>query len=723
MEHRDVLGNVSGGGLAPWNAELAFRSVFEATADKAGVEFMRHLVKNLAESLGVRYAFVAEFAGEADRVRTIAFWDGADWRSTIEYALTGTPCEQVIAGQFCLFRDDVQRLFPEDSDLVSLGARSYLGIPLRGVQGQTLGHLAALDIHPMPDDPRGLAVFEVFANRARVELERLHAEALMDRACNDLEVRLVAAQQDLSLAYGELQALLEINQSATRHLRRSDLFNTLADCVKPLLHAERFGIEMPTGPETLRVHVLALDRPASGPMIEDFESAGTACRWAQENRCTYVAASRDELRERFPKTFQVMEREGMESLCALPLLREERSFGALFFMSVGKDVYRDVPWALLERVASGVAVAVDNCVAYEQLEQLRDRLARENVYLQEEIQQEHDFREIVGNSRALASVLELVETVAPTQATVLIQGETGTGKELIARAIHDRSPRRDRPLVKINCSAISSGLVESELFGHVKGAFTGALTARTGRFEVAHQGTLFLDEIGELPLDTQVKLLRALQEREFEPVGSNQTRRVDVRVIAATNRDLEKAVAEGRFRSDLYFRLNVVPIVMPPLRERDGDVPLLAHFFLDRYARELGKQIDGICESAMARLQAYSWPGNVRELSNVIERAVVLERDRVLDIGSDLLPEGKRQYVARPLASEPAAAAPRAGNGHGGDAKTLEEVERRHVLDVLDQTAWRIEGPKGAAAVLGLNPSTLRSRIKKLGIQRPRSGT
>jgi formate hydrogenlyase transcriptional activator len=699
--------------VAKWNAELAFRSVVEATADKAGLDFMRHLVKNLAQSLGVEHAFVAEFAGAADRVKTIAFWSGGDWRSNVEYALAGTPCERVVAGQFCLYKDDVQRLFPADSDLVSLGARSYLGVPLRGAGGQTLGHLAALDTQPMVDDPRGLAIFEVFANRARVEMERLHAEAVLHRALGELEVRLESTRQDLAetrqsldLAYSELQALLEINQSSARHLRRDDLFSELARCVKPLLPCERFGIEVPTGPESLRVHVLALDQPARGPMIEDFPSAGTACRWAQESRRRYVADAREELRERFPMTHAVMEREGMESLCALPLLREEKSFGALFFMSTRRGAYREIPVNLIERVASAVAVAADNCFAYEEVRELRDRLSAENVYLQEEIQQEHNFAEIVGKSPALAKVLSLVETVAPTPSTVLVLGETGTGKELVARAIHDRSPRRERPLVKVNCSAISAGLVESELFGHVRGAFTGALSARTGRFQVADGGTIFLDEIGELPPETQVKLLRVLQEREIEPVGSSRAIPVDVRVIAATNRDLEQEVAAGRFRADLYFRLDVFPIVMPPLRERGGDIALLASFFADRFARELGKGPLRIAPEALARLLAYAWPGNVRELSNVIERAVVLARGPLLDV-----------EIGPPAGAAPGlppAPAPRAVAGG-----TLQELERRHIRATLDAAGWVIEGAQGAAAALGLSASTLRSRMKKLGVRRP----
>jgi len=710
--------------LAKWNAELAFRPVVEATADKAGLDFMRHLVKNLAQALDVEHAFVAEFAGAADTVRTIAFWSGNDWRSNVTYGLAGTPCERVVAGEFCLYKDDVQRLFPTDSDLATLGARSYLGVPLRGAQGQTLGHLAALDTRPMLEDPRGMALFEVFANRARVEMERLHAESVLARARDELQVKLetttkdlVATKQDLSLAYGELQALLEINQSSTRHLTRADLFQALADCVKPILPTHRFGIEMPTGPETLRVHVLALDQPARGPMVEDFPSAGTACRWAQENRQWYVASSREELHQRFPMTFQVMEREGMESLCALPLLREERSFGALFFMSTERGAYRSIPVALLERVASAVAVAVDNCTAYEELAELRDRLEAENAYLQDEIREDHNFHEIVGRSPGLSRVLTLVEQCAPTNASVLILGETGTGKELVARAIHDRSTRRDRALVKVNCAAISAGLIESELFGHVRGAFTGATGPRIGRFELADGGTLFLDEVGELPLDTQVKLLRVLQEQEFEPVGSSTPKKVDVRVIAATNRDLEKEVAAGRFRTDLYFRLNVFPILIPPLCAREEDLRLLAYFFMDRFAREMGKRVERISPAAMEKLEAYSWPGNVRELSNVIQRAVVLARGPVLELADELL-DSVPAAAREPAAARAKASAPNSAEV-AAKGTTLEDIERRHIVDMLERSGWVIDGPRGAAAALAMRPSTLRSRMKKLGVARP----
>ena len=348
--------------------------------------------------------------------------------------------------------------------------------------------------------------------------------------------------------------------------------------------------------------------------------------------------------------------------------------------------------------------------ALEQVRALQKKLEAENVYLQEEITKEHNFEEIVGNSRAIVEALDRVATVAPTDSTVLILGETGCGKELIARAIHSHGLRKHRPLVKVNCGAIPTGLVESELFGHMKGAFTGALERRTGRFELADGGTLFLDEVSELPLETQVKLLRVLQEHEFEPLGSSRTLRVNVRIIAASNRDLEKAVQEGRFRADLYYRLNVLPITVPPLRERRSDIPLLTAFFLERFARQFGKQIDGVAQDTMGLLARYDWPGNIRELQNVIERAVVLSKGPVLRLGNDLLP-------ARNVAAEQVVSLSNqqsAGNAHS----TLEQVEKRYILNILEQTSWVIEGDRGAAKILDLHPNTLRSRMKKLGIDR-----
>ena len=504
----------------------------------------------------------------------------------------------------------------------------------------------------------------------------------------------------------ELAALLDVNRAVGRHLERDELFGALAASLRKLIETDHFGIELPIAGDRLQGHLLTPRGPGAEPTIPTvLPAVGTACNWVLQRREWLVTGSRDELRESFPITHDVMGQKGMESLVAMPLQTGERCRGVLFFMAARREAYAQLRRGLLEQVASAVAVALDDCLAHEEVRSLRDRLAAENSYLQEEIREEQHFGDIVGSSAALRQVLSLVEAVAPTPSTVLILGETGTGKELIARAIHERSARSERPLVKLNCSAISAGLVESELFGHVRGAFTGAHAERSGRFELADGGTLFLDEVGELPLDTQAKLLRVLQEREYERVGSSETRRVDVRVIAATNRDLEQQVAEGRFRSDLYFRLAVLPIRVPPLRERREDVRLLVHFFVDRFARQLGKRSLRVPPETLERLLAYDWPGNVRELQNVIERAAVLARGETLEIGAESL---------EPL-STGSAAAP------GASATSLQEVARQHVLSVLERCGWVIDGPEGAAQSLGLSPSTLRSRMKKLGLARPRA--
>ncbi|HME71400.1 MAG TPA: sigma 54-interacting transcriptional regulator [Myxococcota bacterium] len=345
-------------------------------------------------------------------------------------------------------------------------------------------------------------------------------------------------------------------------------------------------------------------------------------------------------------------------------------------------------------------------------EQERNRLQQQNLYLREEIESEYNFEEIVGRSAALQKVLRDADRVAATEASVLIIGETGTGKELVARAIHARSSRKDKPLVKVNCAALASGLVESEFFGHEKGAFTGASERRIGRFELAHGGTIFLDEVGEIPPEIQVKLLRVLQEREFERAGGSSTIRVDVRVIAATNRDLGKAIAEGKFRQDLFYRLNVFPVKVPPLREREGDLPLLVSYLVGRHAARIGRRIAHVSNETMERLAQYEWPGNVRELENVIERAVILSSGSELEIGADVL-SGVGSVA-------PAQASPAIGAAAPAPGGSLDDVERRHIVETLRATGWRVEGPDGAATRLGVNPSTLRSRVKKLGISRSR---
>jgi transcriptional regulator with GAF, ATPase, and Fis domain len=355
-------------------------------------------------------------------------------------------------------------------------------------------------------------------------------------------------------------------------------------------------------------------------------------------------------------------------------------------------------------IGSQTAPRVRNTQLSRGVERYRDRLELENAYLQEAIAEERGFEGIVGESPALRAVLRKVQQVAPVETTVLLTGETGTGKELVARALHQGSPRRDRPLIKVNCGAIPQGVVESELFGHEKGAFTGALQRRIGRFELADKGTLFMDEVGELPLDTQVKLLRVLQEQEFERVGSHHTQRVDVRLIAGTNRDLEQEVAAGRFRADLYYRLNVFPIRVPPLRERASDIPLLVKHFLAQFQRKLAKPLRAVTPESLARLERYPWPGNIRELQNVLERACVLTPGPVVEILEELGPRTVGD------------AAPAAPVARHEAIVTLEEGERMHIRQALAATGGRLYGSDGAAALLGVNPSTLRSRMKKLGI-------
>ncbi|HVN84882.1 MAG TPA: sigma 54-interacting transcriptional regulator [Candidatus Binatia bacterium] len=351
------------------------------------------------------------------------------------------------------------------------------------------------------------------------------------------------------------------------------------------------------------------------------------------------------------------------------------------------------------------------------LQQEQTQLKEQNRYLREEIKSVHNFEEIVGNSQGLLSVLANVDLVCATDTTVLITGETGTGKELIARAIHSASPRRDKPLIKLNCAALPTGLVESELFGHEKGAFSGALERRLGRFELADGGTIFLDEIGEVPLDVQVKLLRVLQEREFERVGGGTPIKVDVRIIAATNRDLPRTIALGKFRQDLFYRLNVFPVHLPPLRERTEDIPLLVHYFVSRSVQRVGRPIRFVADDVIERLRRYAWPGNIRELENVVERAVILSPGDELEIGPELLPSAPPD----PVAGESADARAEPAVHHSPEAtgsRALEDIERAHIIEILRQANWRIEGEHGAARLLGLNPSTLRSRMKKLAIRR-----
>jgi formate hydrogenlyase transcriptional activator len=497
------------------------------------------------------------------------------------------------------------------------------------------------------------------------------------------------------------RALLAVSEAIASYRDLPALFHELAGQLVQVAHFDALSVVLhDAAANTMRLHVLETGEPISPGLEIDLRPEDDPAGLVWQTQQPLITSNVADLK-RWPRLLERVQPYGVQSFCWLPLTTARRRLGALVFTSKQPATYDGSDVHFLQLVANQVAVAVENAMAFEEIEALKDKLAKEKAYLEEEVRTEHHFGDIVGENAALRAILNQVETVAPTESTVLVRGETGTGKDLIARALHDLSPRKGRTLVKLNCAAIPTGLLESELFGHEKGAFTGAISQRVGRFEVAHQGTLFLDEVGDIPLELQPKLLRVLQEHEFERLGSTKTIRVNVRLVAATNRDLAKMIAEGRFRSDLYYRLSVFPITLPPLRERQDDIPRLVRHFTQDFARRMGRRIETIPSSVMDALVRYPWPGNVRELQNVIERAVILSKGQTLQVlVADLQP-----------AASPATA-PTA-------AVTLTDAEREHILRVLRDTNWVLGGPDGAAARLGMKRSTLHWKLKKLGISRP----
>ncbi|HEV8396355.1 MAG TPA: sigma 54-interacting transcriptional regulator [Vicinamibacterales bacterium] len=678
-------------------------AVAEGTSLSTGADFFRALVSNLAAALRVPYVLVAECTDSArTHVRTLAFWSRTGLAENIEYALAGTPCQGVIDGEVGCYPDDLQALFPDDTPLVAMKARGYLGLPVLNGAGEVAGHLVVIDDKPLPKDEMTTALLRTFAARVGVELERV-------RTARHIE----SLGQKLSMAAERARSLLAINNAVVLNLTQDALFSAITDALRRVVAFDRCTIFL-HDPQKNVLRMTSSDSAVpSHHFVPGLELPldGSHAGWAFVNQRVFF---NPELRERrtYPGEDVLLE-EGFRSLIVVPMVVRGRSIGTLNLGSRRPMEFGDTEAELLQEAANQVALSIENMREYEEIGRLKAQLERENVYLQEEILGEHNYEEIVGTSASLGAVVRTIDRVAPTDTTVLIIGETGTGKELIARAVHNRSARRSRPLVKVNCGAIASGLIESELFGHVKGAFTGALERRTGRFELADRGTLFLDEIGELPLDMQVKLLRVLQEQEFEPVGSSRTMKVDVRVIAATNRNLQEEVAAGRFRADLYYRLNVLPIQVPPLRERREDVTQLAMFFVQKHAKRIGRTVDGVSRESLDRLSAYSWPGNVRELENVIERALVLSHGGVLDAAQGLMPSDSAPAAAS--SPGPVVTVARGASAAG----RLDDVERAHIAATLNQTGWVIEGPRGAAKVLDMHPNTLRSRMKRLGLERP----
>ena len=507
-----------------------------------------------------------------------------------------------------------------------------------------------------------------------------------------------AADSTSAISCQQYRTLLTVAEAIISHRDLHGLFHDLAERLDRVVRFDYLVLVLHDGPSnTMRRHILEPSAPIDAPAITPVEEGPAGWVW-QTQQALIIPILAEETR--WPRLLEPL-KQTISSLCYVALTTARHRLGALAFASKQCAAYNAADVDFLQLVANQVAVAVENALAFDCIEKLKEKLTREKIYLEEEIRTEHNFDEIVGESTALRRVLKEVETVAPTDSTVLIRGETGTGKELIARALHQLSPRRDRTFVKLNCAAIPTGLLESELFGHEKGAFTGAITQKVGRFELAHQGTLFLDEVGDIPPELQPKLLRVLQEQEFERLGSARTIRVDVRLLAATNRDLGQMAANGQYRSDLYYRLNVFPVALPPLRERREDIPRLVRHFAQKVARRMGRQIETIPSEAMDALVAYLWPGNVRELENVIERAVILSPGETLHINLGDLKNAVQ-------AETPA-----------GAAVTLADAERDHIISVLRETGWMLGGPNGAAARLAMKRTTLQSRMKKLGIARP----
>jgi PAS domain S-box-containing protein len=624
------------------------RAILEGTAGETGQAFFAALARNVAAALGVAGAWVTEYLAGPRRLRALAFWFEDRFVPDYEYALAGTPCEPVIDGRRLLhIPDSVVDLFPRDPDLREFRAVSYLGMPLLDRDGTVLGHLAAIDTRPTALDPELEAVFRIFAARAAAELQRLRAEAETREREEQLS-RLIGSAMDAVIELDDDLRITGVNPSGAA------VFGATGDD----LAGREFGALLAPGSrdKLLRLTGELRGRPAGLPYL-----------W-------------------IPGGLEAKRLDGAEFPAEASLSR----------------------FALRGRGRFGIILR--NVQQQLAAERRIESLVSEASYLQEEIESLHDFRDIVGRSPAMIELRRSIQQVAATTATVLVTGETGTGKELVARALHAASGRATRPLIKVNCAAVPPALMESEFFGHEKGAFTGATHRRPGRFALADRGTIFLDEVGELPQELQPKLLRVLQEGEFEVVGSSETRKVDVRVIAATNRRLDAAIEKGTFREDLYYRLNVFPITVPPLRERREDIPLLAERFARQYGQKIGRSVQPLSRDALRRLTSYRWPGNVRELQNVIERAVITARDGVLDVDAILpsAPDPPPPPREAPLPATPVRT-----------AEELRRLERDTILTALQATGWRVAGPTGAAQRLGLPASTLASRMKALGLRRP----
>lgn len=508
-------------------------------------------------------------------------------------------------------------------------------------------------------------------------------------------------QDELRSERDRLQLLLELTSQIASNFELRDLLRTVAATVRRVMRCDGVAIHLPDE-ERCCLRIFALDCQNRKNVTADnywLEESSSGEYISEVFRTRKPAVNT----QGWPNYDPEISEEAPRCGCSVPLISKNQVLGVMELWRREDHSFTQEDVNFLMQIANHVAIAIENALAFGEIKGLKNKLAREKLYLEDEIRSEQGFEEIIGRSAVIRSVLRKIETVAPTDSTVLIYGETGTGKELIARAIHERGPRRPNAFVKLNCAAIPTGLLESELFGHERGAFTGAITQRIGRFELADRGTAFLDEIGEIALELQPKLLRVLQEREFERLGSTRTLKTDARLIAATNRDLAACVEEQKFRADLFYRLNVFPIFVPPLRERPEDIPLLVRHFVQYFARRMNRTIDTIPSETMDALVRHSWPGNIRELQNLIERSVIVSPGPALHVPLTGLHSGNSP------------------SQNGSKQRTLEEAEREHILATLKETKWRVSGAGGAAVRLGMNRSTLQFRMKKLGIARPGS--
>ena len=629
--------------------DVALRAILEGTATETGQQFFAALVQNLAKALGTHGAWVTEYFPELRRLRALAFWMDGQWVTDYEVDIAGTPCERVIdTAKLVHSPDRILEIYPHEEELKAAGAVSYMGVPLQDTDGQVLGHMAVIDRRPIPEEPRVHAIFQIFAARAAAELQRMRAEVEV-REREEKVGRLLSSAMD---------AIIELDD----HLH--------------ITHVN------PASEKTFRCR-------ANEMIGQDFRC------FVRPDDADRLLALTDELDKRPEGQRSMWIPGGLTARCP-----GGQSFPAEATLSRFELHRRKFTTLILRNIYDRVRA-----------EETIQSLTTETELLREELQALHQDGALLGESPAFQRVLQDIAQVARTDATVLITGETGTGKELVARAIHAASTRRERPMVTVNCAAIPATLIESELFGHEAGAFTGATKKREGRFALADKGTIFLDEIGELPLELQAKLLRVLQEGEFDPVGSSRTRKVDVRVLAATNRDLPKLVSEGKFREDLFYRLNVFPLRLPPLRERGDDMVCLALVFTQRFAAKLGRSITPLNAEDIGRLKSYGWPGNVRELQNVVERVVITAINGRLNL-ERALPEPMAQPSLAGRIGEPVP-------GMICTAKELEELERSNILRALDATKWKVSGENGAAKLLGINASTLSSRMRAFKIQKP----